>query len=80
MRKLTLEEKEDLSEWLSQPAFALLALEMEQVCSLIESDVLKSVVSDAKSERQLIHKKCRAEGARHLLKATQSRLENLRKR
>lgn len=65
-KRFTLEEKEALSVLIQHPDLKLLLAELDNHVERMETDVLRLVLS-GDNEKDLIRRKCRAEGAASLL-------------
>lgn len=75
--RLTIEQKEDLEDLLNHEGIKALYLEMESVCLGLERDVIQCDLSTSTVE-QLVHKKCRAEGARAFFRSLRTRLDGIK--
>jgi hypothetical protein len=75
--RLSLEEKETLIDIASRPSFSVVLRELEAVVQVVQQDVIKFDLSTG-DERELIRRKCRAEGAAQLLVKFKQRLDNLK--
>lgn len=73
--KLTLEEKDDLQELVTHPGMKALWKEVDAAVQLIEDEVLKLTLTGPDDEKNLIYKKCRADGAAQLADAIKRRLK-----
>jgi len=78
MSKLSLEEKEDLADLLHHEGVATLYKEMEAVAQSMERDVVQFNLSTSTVD-ELIHIKCRAEGARAFVRALRNRLDTIKR-
>jgi hypothetical protein len=76
--KLTVEEKELLSELVEHPGIKALFKDMEGVMQAMAGDLVKYNCNSDTAERELLRMKFRSEGAAKLLDTVKRRLESLK--
>ena len=77
--KLTLEEKEDLLDFIEHDGVKLILKIVEGECESIRAEVLKFDLGPG-DERALVRLKCRAEGADKLLRNVRTALERIKRK
>jgi hypothetical protein len=78
LAKLTLEQLEDLKDLMSHDGFPVLLAEIDALVQTVQLDVVKLEVSGPDEERELVRRKCRAEGAARLAISIKNRLNSLK--
>lgn len=78
VHKLTLEEKEFLRELAEHPGMKALLKEIENMGEELNADVLKCHLSTSDDEKELVRRKCRAEGSARLVRSIRARIESLK--
>jgi hypothetical protein len=77
-RRHTPEQDDLLTDILAHPGISVFLQEIDHVADQITLDVLKLNITDVSSERELLHRRLRADGALKLASAIKQRVQTLK--